>query len=371
MLTVLHIIESLVGYGGTPRMLLYLTRHLDPSTCRQIYLCYRPSALKEEFERYGAIVECIKGASFAAIIRKAVHLVRRYGVSIICTHSTRALVTGYVTARAAGLPMIHCEHSSAQYRQGLGRLLTRLILPRVELVTCNSRYTLESVRTAFDVPPGKLVALHCPVEERRCEMAREDIRAELGLSPEDSLIGHMGGMIPQRDQVSLIRAFSLVRLTHPNVRLVIIGDGPLRSELESLVVRLDLCDYVAFTGYIKRIGDYLRAMDIYVNPTLDEGFGIAVVEAMLARLPVVLANLGAHPELIEDGISGLLYRGNDTDCLARSIRQLTDNPAQRASMGAAARGRAVSLFDPKRYAEAFFMHAKATVEVFTRSHYER
>src|SRR5208337_1004787 len=131
MLTILHIVESLADYGGTQRMLLYLTSHLDQSICRQIYLCYRPSALQEEFERYGAIVKCIKEASVAAIISKAIHLVIRYDVNVICTHFTRPLLTGYVTARATGLPMIHNEHSSAQYRQGWGRLLTRLILPRV------------------------------------------------------------------------------------------------------------------------------------------------------------------------------------------------------------------------------------------------
>ena len=304
MLTILHIIENLADFGGTQRLLLYLTRHLDPSVCRQIYLCYRPSDLKEEFERYGAIVECIKEASPAAIIRKALHLVGRHGVSVICTHFTRALVTGYVTARAAGLPMIHNEHSSDEHRQGCGRSLARLILPRVELVICNSRYTLGSIRAAFDVPPGKLVVLHCPVEERRCETSREEIRAGLGLSPEDLLIGHVGGLVPWRDQASLIRAFSLVRTTRPHARLVIIGDGPVRAELESLVVNLDLCDCVTLTGYTERIGDYLRAMDVYVNPALDEGFGIAVVEAMLARLPVVLANRGAHPELIRADIRG-------------------------------------------------------------------
>lgn len=64
------------------------------------------------------------------------------------------------------------------------------------------------------------------------------------------------------------------------------------------------------------MGDYLNAMDIYVNPTLDEGFGIAVVEAMLARIPVVLADAGAHPELIDDGHTGLLYPGGNSEALA-------------------------------------------------------
>ena len=357
MLTLLHIIESLADFGGTPRKLLYLSRHLDAAQCRQIFLCYLPSPLKAEFERYGAVVECLDSASPVAIIRGAIRLAHAYEADAICTHFTRPLVTGYVAAKAAGLPVIHNEHCSANYQRGLGRIISKLMLPRVQSITCNSNYTLNSVRQAYALPSERLVTIHNPVEKRECATTHHDIRKALGFSVDELVIGHVGGMIPQRDQATLIRAFARVRLDHPDSRLVLIGDGRIRADLESLAARHQLTSSVVFTGYTDKIGAYLDAIDVYVNPTLDEGFGIAVVEAMLSGIPVVLSDKGAHPELIEDGVSGMLYRGGDSNSLAEVLCLLAKNSTLKGRMGEAARLRAVK-FHPKRYAEAYFRNAQ-------------
>lgn len=366
MLTLLHIVESLVDYGGAPRELLNLNRCLDAAKCRQVFLCYLPSPLKGEFERQGAVVECLDSASPAAIVRAAVRLARVQRADAVCTHFTRPLLTGYLAARLTGLPVIHREHCSPDYQRGAARIVSRLLLPRVQSIVCNSHYTLGSVRRAYGPSGDRLVAIHCPVQKRDCAKPRRETREELGLSDDALLIGHVGGMIPQRDQGTLITAFARLKREHPGARLVLIGDGRTRGDLESLAARHRLGSSVVFTGYTDRIGDYLAATDIYVNPTLDEGFGIAVVEAMLAGLPVVLSDQGAHPELIRDGVSGLLYRAGDSDALADALGRLARDAALRVCMGELARLRGEE-FRPERFAEIYFENALKVAASHRRS----
>ncbi|MEZ4601745.1 MAG: glycosyltransferase family 4 protein [Syntrophotaleaceae bacterium] len=370
-MTLLHIIESLSGYGGTPRKLMYLAKYANHKVCRHIFLCYMPSPLRDEFEQCGAIVECLDTTSVIEIIRKSVELSRKYTVDSICTHFTRPLLIGFVTASYKNLPIIHNEHSSASYRKGVGRYISRFILPRIEKITCNSHYTKESVHREFAVPHKKMEVLHNPVEKRLCNRDKSDLRRQFGFGKNDIVIGHVGGMIPQRDQKTLILAFSKLKKTLPHARLIMIGDGSLRGQLEELVTQLGITESVKFTGYTDKIGEYLNAMDIYVNPTLDEGFGIAVVEAMLESLPVVLADKGAHPELIENGISGVLYRGGDSQALLQKLETLAKSPELRVRMGILANERAVAKFHPSVYASSYLSVATEVVDSFRSSNQGR
>lgn len=367
MINLLHIIESLSPYGGTPRKLFTLAKHQNSLHCRHIFLCYLPSSMKDEFKRYGAVVKCMDNTSIAKITSRAVRFAKNYNADVICTHFTRPLMVGYLAAKINGLPIIHNEHSSAHYRRGFGRYLAKIILPRVNNITCNSRYTLDSVRKEYGLPLEKMVFIHNPVEERKCVASRNNVRRTLGLTNDELVIGHVGGMIPQRDQITLIKAFSLLKKIYPNSHLIMIGSGSLNGELQSIALSLNLKTSVVFVGYSDKVGEYLNAMDIYVNPTLDEGFGIAVVEAMLARLPVVLSDRGAHPELIENGISGMLYSGGDSISLTKVLCGLVVDSTRRVNMGEAARTRALLKFNPKRYAEAYFTNAQTIIKKFKMS----
>ena len=363
----LHIIESLSGYGGTPRKLLYLVKHTNASMYRHIFLCYMPSSLKKEFEKHGVVVECLNSTSLLSIIKRAIRLARIYEVDVICTHFTRPLIAGFFAAKFRNLPIIHNEHSSANYRNGVGRYISRLILPRVEKVTCNSHYTMESVRRELAVPNNILEVLYNPVENRVCDKEKNELRSQLGLGKDDFVIGHVGGMIPQRDQKTLLLAFSELKRILPAAQLIMIGDGILRPQLEELSSKLAVRESVTFTGYTDKIGEYLTTMDIYVNPTLDEGFGIAVVEAMLASLPVVLADKGAHPELIENDVSGVFYRGGDSDSLLQKLKSLAQAQDLRIQTGALAKERALAKFHPKVYANSYYRIASEVVDLFRSS----
>lgn len=356
MIAMLHVLESLADFGGTPRKMLYLTKHMDRDRYKLIFLLFGPlskdprfESLEFEFTQYGAVIRTVDAASPLRLIWKIGSEAKRSRADLIGTHTTRGLIAGYLASKGAGLPLIHHEHCSAHYRRGIGRMMAKFCLPRAEAILCNSNYTLETIRRVYPGASKKLHMAYNPVEERRITGNRERIREEIGAKPEEILIGHVGGMIPQRDQGTLIRAFYRVRTEVNHTKLVLMGDGPVRPNLESLVRTLGLDRDVIFTGYTRAVGEYLSALDIYVNPTLDEGFGIAVVEAMLSKLPVILSDRGAHPELIVEGESGYLYRGGDAESLAARIKFLMEHPEKRIEIGTKACERAKDRFSPPSY----------------------
>jgi glycosyltransferase involved in cell wall biosynthesis len=353
MNTTLHVIEQLADYGGTPRVLLNLASHNASSRGRLIVATYMPSALQKEFQRYGAEVCNLNTQALGPLAWKIAKMAHLVGADAICTHHTRPLVAGYLASKMTGIPLIHNEHSSANYRSGIARALANICLPAADAIVCNSRYTADSIHAVYKPPLERIRVLYNPVDYRECLSSRAAMRSEMNIGEHEVVVGHVGGMIPSRDQVTLIRAFQKMKITVPDARLVMIGDGPLRGDLESIVRESGVASSVQFIGYTERIGDYLSAMDIYVNSTVDEGFGIAVIEAMIAGLPVVLANAGAHPELITDGKTGLLYPGGDVMALTERLVKLANDTVLRRELASAAAPIARSRFSSKEYVHGY------------------
>jgi glycosyltransferase involved in cell wall biosynthesis len=160
-------------------------------------------------------------------------------------------------------------------------------------------------------------------------------------------------MTAWRDQRTLLLAQHRLRTQGIDTRLVMIGDGPMRPSLEALRRELGLEEVATFRGYQADLCDFFAAIDVYVNPAIAEGFGIAVVEAMLEGIPAILANAGAHPELVTDGVTGLLYPPKDAAQLATLIETLTDDETRAAALGAAGREFAQQSFGSQRYALAY------------------
>ena len=352
MVTVMHVIECLIDCGGTPRTLLYLAKHhADPQT-RLVFFCYTPSPLKDVFREYGAEVIEYQTIHPLKLIQGLRREIKQRQVDVLCSHLSRPLIVGSAAARLADIPFIHNEHSSAAYRQGVAFHLAKLCLPSAQAVICNSRYTRDSIQRAYRLPDELMHVVYNPVEPRAITSTRAQVRQELALKPDQPLIGHVGGMIPSRDQANLLRAFHQLRMRYTDAALLMMGDGPLRGDLEALTAELGITDAVHFLGYTDRIGDYLEALDIYVNPTIDEGLGIAVVEAMLAGVPVVLADRGAHRELVNNGENGVLYPGGDVAALRACLETLIADPGLRHRLAERGRERA-QLYAPHRYAAGY------------------
>ena len=205
-------------------------------------------------------------------------------------------------------------------------------------------------------PPGRVHVVENPAvpwDTSGDGSDRSSARHELGLTEEDFVIGTAGRLTPWKGQRESLEAFALLAGQNPNFAFVVIGDGELRPELENRAQVLGVSSRVMFTGWRADMGRLLAALDIFVHPSYDEPFGLAVLEAQLAGLPVVAFDEGAIPEIVDNGRSGVLVPDRDVGALAVAIEQLAADPDMRSEMGRVAAARARRAFDKEVLAERF------------------
>jgi len=166
------------------------------------------------------------------------------------------------------------------------------------------------------------------------------------------VIGTAGRLVPIKGIVYLIRALASLKRDIPDLRLEIAGSGPERTTIETEVRLHGLTDCVTFLDWQVELAPVFARWDVFVLPSLEEGFGIAALEAMAAGLPVVATAVGGIPELVEDGRTGWLVPPADPDALADRLRDLLLDPERRRAMGAAGRARARESFSVERMAAA-------------------
>jgi glycosyltransferase involved in cell wall biosynthesis len=156
---------------------------------------------------------------------------------------------------------------------------------------------------------------------------------------------YMGSLIERKRVDVLLRAFAIVRQSFPNARLVIVGEGRLQGDLKILATELKLDDAVQFTGLlIEYPFDRLRQSDIFVSASESESFGLVLAEAMSFQLPVVACRVGGIPEVVADGVTGILVEPNDPEALAGALLTLLEDRSLRLDMGKAAVQRVAARF---------------------------
>jgi glycosyltransferase involved in cell wall biosynthesis len=183
------------------------------------------------------------------------------------------------------------------------------------------------------------------------EVAR--LRRELLGTGADKLVGFVARLYDYKGHRETLRAFARVARALPRVKLVMVGDGPLRHVLPELARELGLGDQVLFTGHRKDVPALLGAFDLFVHPSRDEPFGLAILEAQAAGLPVVAFAEGGIPEIVRSGETGLLVPPDDEAALGRAIQELIADDGARARMAECARTLAQERFATERLAPEF------------------
>ena len=166
--------------------------------------------------------------------------------------------------------------------------------------------------------------------------SREAVRDELGIPRDACVVGAVSRIYVEKGHSFLIDALYQLADSAPDLHLLIVGEGPLRSHLEHQAQDFGLGERVHFTGFYDDLPGALRAMDVFAQPSiLDEGFPTAVLEAQLAGLPVIASDVGGTGETMDVGKTGLLVPPRNAHALAEAIRELAKDPERRKAMGAA------------------------------------
>ncbi len=147
------------------------------------------------------------------------------------------------------------------------------------------------------------------------------------------LIGSIGTLNEQKGMQYLIKAMPAVLKEFPNAKLEIIGEGYYKDRLQRLVKSMKLTRQVKFTGFLKDVYEELEKLDLYVQPSLSESFGLAILQAMSVGLPVIATKTGGVPEVVTDGKTGLLVEPKNSGQLASAVLEILRDKEKAISMG--------------------------------------
>jgi glycosyltransferase involved in cell wall biosynthesis len=164
------------------------------------------------------------------------------------------------------------------------------------------------------------------------EIGRNSLRNELGIKGNESIVGTVGRLSPEKGHIYLIKAAKKIIFELSDTKFLIVGDGPLKEKLESEAKNLGLGSSVIFTGIRNDIPKIMNLMDVFVLPSVEEGMPVALLEAMLSKIPVVATRVGAVERIVDSGRTGLLVGPEDTDKLSDAILYLLNNKAEARSM---------------------------------------
>ena len=263
-----------------------------------------------------------------------------------------------VAAWLAGVPVrIHGEHTRTAAdppgKNWRRKVIRRVISPLVDRFVTVSDDLRRWMITEVGVPEHKVVRIHNGVDIQRFSGGEFEFgRRALGLSPDDFVIGAVGRLDPVKDYMTLLEAFAKVA-QRQDCKLVIVGEGVLRSELEARVAQEDLRGRVHLLGERLNVSELLKGLNIYVNTSIAEGISNAVLEAMATGLPIIATRAGGNVELIEHGVNGTLVPVGDAYALAAAMSLYLSDSTVGAQHGIASRQRARGRFSLERMATQY------------------
>ncbi len=280
--------------------------------------------------------------SFFRILR----FCRTHRVDLLCLNMDRVLRIAGLAARLAGVPAVLPRRGSEfplkghlNYRFQYQWVATGMIV--------NSQATERALCRGISWRPrGRVHVLYNGLDLGPYTSARPrgSVREELGLDPADFVLINVGELTSRKNAALLVRVLPSLRRGFPQVKLLLVGEGPERRALTDQIHELGLEDSVQLLGFRRDTPDLLAASDLLVHTATVEGFGFVVAEAMASGLPTVVSNASSLPEVIDDGHTGTLFSSGDAEDLERALRLYITNPDLCRRHGEAGRERVASHF---------------------------
>jgi len=331
---VLHLAHIINRYDFIDNVL----RHCDRGRI-QSYACTFTDQSNIESPVYVDVPRFILGVrgrqSYPSALTKLLRILRRERIDVIHAHHFDPAVIGVAAARLGGCTAIIGRHySDSLYR--LRRSWKRQLYLRTEAICCRfaaktivpSAYVYDLLtrvqrmdeRKVELIPYGFDLAKYVPTPDGPSRI-RQAFAAD-----GEILIGCFGRLHREKGQIYLLRAVKALLPTHPRLRVLLVGEGPDRPMLEDAIRRLGLAHSVLLTGWRKDVVDFLSAVDIVVQPSTEETFSQAMVEALALARPLIMTDVSGARDIIDDGETGLIVPPQDSVALTQSLRTLLDAP---------------------------------------------
>jgi glycosyltransferase involved in cell wall biosynthesis len=299
-----------------------------------------------------------------AILRLA-QLIRRERPTILHTHTAKAGAVGRLAALLAGRArppiIVHTFHGhvlrgyfNPVATQGF-RILERVLASMTTTLVAVSPEVQDDLVRLHVAPASKFTVVRLGIElDKRVgsdETARAATRRLLGVGGDPFVVGWVGRMTAVKRTDVVVRVLSKLVERGVDARLVLVGDGPDRDDLERYAHELGVVRRCLFLGYQEDVARWYNAIDALLLPSVNEGTPVSVIEALAAQRPAVATRVGGTPDVIRDGIDGFLVDPGDGEALAERLAELAHDPQLRAQMGAAGRERVLQRYAVDRLVE--------------------
>jgi len=323
--------------GGMKKHYLTLITGLVDSGIEVIAICNFPSKDRRMLKKLGAVVIPFVVGDRLNLIRdiwailKLARILRKHKVDIIHCHGFRAGMIGRIAALLARCRCIYTIHNFLPMDLGKkGKKVVAWVERILSYITKNiitvSQSLGEEATHMLGIDNQKIKVVYNGIAPPQISAKGQAIREKWGVAQDEKLVGTVARLIPSKGIDTLIKAVPLVVAHYPNIKFMVVGDGPQGSFLKEKAKALNCSQNIIFTGYTEYIWYYYEAFDIFVLPSLSEGLGISVLEAMAMGKAVIASRIGGIKEIIKHDWNGYLVKPGDSRELADAIIYYLENP---------------------------------------------
>jgi len=370
-LRVLHLITRL-DKGGSAEDTLLAVKGLD-KTKFEVTLMSGPvedpgqdreKEIEESGIRHIFISELVRDVSLFKDLKaflKIYRVLRKEKFDIVHSHTSKAGFLGRLAAKLSGVPIsIYTPHGHVFFgyfsplKTKIFILLEKLASPLTDKITALTNGEKEDYLSHKIAGERRLVVICSGVDLNKFKELPSDeklkIKKELGIPESSLLVGTVGRLVPVKGPEFLIEASKIILTKYPDSYFIFAGDGPLRQSLEMKARRMGVRENIIFLGWRDDVPRIISILDVFVLPSLNEGMGRVLVEAMALRKPIVASRVGGIPDLVAHGKNGFLVPPQDPRELAKFIQLLLEDREKREEMGSAGQ-KIISNFSKERMIE--------------------
>lgn len=319
---------SVTTFGGGERHLADLSHALD-DLGHEVYAAAVPgSPLWAELSFLKGRTLALSELNYLKNLTRLAGFIRTHGIEIVHAHAARDYHLAALAVRLASRGRLMLTRHVLFPMRGINRPL----LKNVGRVIAVSRAVAESLRRNRVIESSKITVVHNGIDIDRFDRSVSKADGDL------TVVGTVGHLAPIKGQDVFVRAAALVSARRRGAQFVVIGEDKspqmsYRSSLERLITELELNEIVSMPGWRDDMPSALSSLTLFVSAARSEPFGLAIVEAMAAGLPIVATASEGALEIIDDGATGKLVPANDHEALAQAINDLLDNPLERSRLG--------------------------------------
>lgn len=339
MINILYLFVTL-PIGGAEEHLLTVLKNLDLTQYNPTVCCIREKGvIGEEIENRGIAIISLNRKSKSwdfRIIMDILRIIQTKNIHLIHTHLYHANMYGRIAALISKIPAVVTEHNVYPMYKFKRRIINWLLAKKTNKIIAVSNMVKDYIVSRDWIAPSGVEVVYNGIDIAAFDssIGKKEARERLGLDKDTPLIGIVARLSRQKGHVYLFRAMAMIREEVPDARLIVVGSGPLEQSLKEEVSMLGIDSAVSFLGARRDVPVILKAMDLFVLPSMWEGFPVALLEAMASGLPVVAASVGGVGEVVKDGETGFLVQPKDEESLGRRIISLLEDEEKSLEFGA-------------------------------------